>query len=105
MLDRNFIFENIELVEENCRNRGVDIDVQRMVELDQMRREKQTDVEQLNRRANEVSKSIGQAKDDEEREARKEEGRQAQGNEEEGHSQEGCEEEEIIFLGPEFGSR
>ncbi|MEE3220940.1 MAG: serine--tRNA ligase, partial [Planctomycetota bacterium] len=76
MLDRKFIVENIELVEENCRNRGVDIDVHRMAELDQVRREKQTDVEQLNRRANEVSKSIGQAKDEEEREARKEEGRQ-----------------------------
>ena len=39
------------------------------------RREMQATVEELNRKANEVSKSIGKAKDADEREARKEEGR------------------------------
>ncbi len=75
MLDRKFVVENAELVEQNCRNRGVSADVRRVVELDQQRRAKQAEVEELNRRANEVSKSIGKAKDADEREARKEEGR------------------------------
>jgi seryl-tRNA synthetase len=76
MLDRKFIVDNAEAVKENCRRRGVKADVDRLVELDGLRREKQALVEDLNRRANEVSKSIGKAKDAAEREARKAEGRQ-----------------------------
>jgi seryl-tRNA synthetase len=76
MLDRKFVVENAELVEQNCRNRGVTADVHRVVELDEQRRTKQAEAEDLNRRANEVSKSIGKAKDAAEREARKEDGRQ-----------------------------
>src|SRR5215469_1465342 len=75
MLDRKFIVDNAEAVKENCRRRGVKADVDRLVELDAQRRDKQALVEDLNRRANEVSKSIGKAKDAEEREARKAEGR------------------------------
>lgn len=76
MLDRKFIVENAAAVKENCQRRGVQADVDRLVELDAQRREKQADVEDLNRRANEVSKSIGKAKDAAEREARKNEGRE-----------------------------
>ena len=43
--------------------------------LEAQRRDKQAEVDQLNRQANEVSKSIGQAKDPAEREARKDQGR------------------------------
>jgi seryl-tRNA synthetase len=75
MLDRKFIVEHAGQVKENCRNRGVTADVDRLVQLEHERREKQRQVEDLNRQANEVSKSIGRAKDAEEREARKEEGR------------------------------
>ncbi len=75
MLDRKFIVENLELVKENCRNRGVAVDVDRFVELENQRKAKQADIDELNRRANEVSKSIGKAKDLAEREARKAEGR------------------------------
>jgi seryl-tRNA synthetase len=75
MLDRKFILENADLVAQNCTNRGVKVDVHRFVQLEQTRRLIQIDVEEHNRRANEVSKSIGKAKDKEEREARKEEGR------------------------------
>jgi seryl-tRNA synthetase len=75
MLDRKFIVDNAEAVKENCRRRGVKADVDRLVELDAQRRDKQALVEDLNRRANEVSKSIGKAKDAAEREARKAEGR------------------------------
>ncbi|MBN1908780.1 MAG: serine--tRNA ligase, partial [Pirellulales bacterium] len=75
MLDRKFIVENAALVEQNCRNRGVQADVARFVELESSRKTQQAQVDELNRQANQVSKSIGQAKTNEEREARKEEGR------------------------------
>ncbi len=76
MLDRKFVVEHAELVKANCRNRGVNVDVDRFLELDNQRKAKQAELDELNRRANEVSKSIGKAKDAAEREARKEEGRQ-----------------------------
>lgn len=75
MLDRKVIIENVELVEQNCANRGIKADVKRLVSLEAERRELLQQVQESNRKANEVSKSIGKAKDAEEREARKEEGR------------------------------
>jgi len=75
MLDRKYILENVEEVKLNCTNRGVGVDVDRFVELETRRKAMQAEVEQLNRDANLVSKSIGKAKDQAEREARKEEGR------------------------------
>ncbi len=76
MLDRRFIVENAELVKQNCANRGAQVDVDRFVELEQSRKARRIEVEELNRKANEVSKSIGKAKDQAERESRKEQGRQ-----------------------------
>ena len=76
MLDRRFILDNAELVKKNCINRGLKVDVPRFVQLEETRKTLQIEVEELNRKANEVSKSIGKAKDAAEREARKEEGRQ-----------------------------
>ena len=75
MLDTRFILENIETVQKNCDDRGVKVDVARFAELETERRALQQEVEELNRQANAVSKTIGKAKDDAEREARKEEGR------------------------------
>ena len=75
MLDRKFIVENAEMVQLNCIHRGVKVDVNSFVQLEERRRAKQVEVEELNRKANEVSKSIGKAKDPAERDARKEEGR------------------------------
>jgi len=75
MLDKRFILENPEVVQENCDRRGVKADVARFVELESHRRKLQAEIEELSRQANVVSKSIGQAKDDTEREARKEDGR------------------------------
>jgi seryl-tRNA synthetase len=76
MLDRRFILENPDLVQQNCTRRGVKVDVARFVQLETERRTLQTEIEELSRQANVVAKSIGQAKDDAERNARKEEGRQ-----------------------------
>ncbi len=75
MLDRKFILENVDAIKQNCANRGMSEQVDRLVELEQARRDKLAEVQELNRRANEVSKSIGKAKDDAEREQRKDEGR------------------------------
>lgn len=75
MLDRKYIVENAAEVAQNCLNRGVTADVNRLVELEGKRRVVLESVQDFNRQANEVSKSIGKAKDDAEREARKEEGR------------------------------
>ena len=75
MLDRKYILDNADLIARNCTNRGVKVDVHRFVQLEQTRRLIQIEVEEHNRKANEVSKSIGKAKDPAEREARKEEGR------------------------------
>ncbi|HLA84266.1 MAG TPA: serine--tRNA ligase [Thermoguttaceae bacterium] len=75
MLDRKFIVENAEAVKTNCANRGVGADVARFVQLEADRKARQVEIEERNRRANEVSKSIGLAADPADREARKEEGR------------------------------
>src|SRR3982750_3651514 len=75
MLDKRFILENAQVVQENCSRRGVKVDVDRFVDLESQRRKLQAEIEELSRLANQVSKSIGQAKDDAEREARKDEGR------------------------------
>jgi seryl-tRNA synthetase len=75
MLDRRFVVEHAELVEKNCAQRGSKADVPLFVALEARRRAKQVELDELNRRANEVSKSIGKAADALERERRKAEGR------------------------------
>src|SRR5271156_1526374 len=75
MLDRKFVVENAELVKDNCAKRGAKADVDRFLGIEADRRKLQASIDQLNQQANAVSKSIGQAKDPAEREARKEEGR------------------------------
>ena len=75
MLDRKYILENLEAVRTNCTHRGTAVDLDQLVQLEESRRTLATQVQELNRQANEVSKTIGKAKDAEEREARKEEGR------------------------------
>lgn len=79
MLDRKFILENVSLVEQNCRDRGVVVDVQKLATLEQQRRNLQAEAEEANRQANAASKAIGKAADEQERELRKEEGRQLRG--------------------------
>jgi seryl-tRNA synthetase len=76
MLDRKFIVENAADVAKNCELRGATADVPLLVELEAQRRQLLIEVESLNRQANEVSKTIGQASSDEEREQRKAEGRE-----------------------------
>jgi seryl-tRNA synthetase len=75
MLDKRFILENVDLVQKNCERRGVKADVARFAELENQCRGLQQEIEDLSRQANLVSKSIGKAKDNAEREEKKEEGR------------------------------
>src|SRR5436309_1839072 len=75
MLDRKFIIENADRIKQNCASRGVKCDVDRLVALEAERRKKLQSVEEANRKANEVAKMIGKAKDAAERESMKEEGR------------------------------
>jgi len=70
MLDRKLILANPELVKQNCIDRGVPGDIDRMVELEIRRSEKLQAAQELNRQANEVSQSVGKAKDNDERQAR-----------------------------------
>lgn len=75
MLDRKFVLEHPDIVKQNCRNRRVEVDIDQFVSLEQQRLAKLREVEELNRRANEVAKTVGRAKDPAERTARIEEGR------------------------------
>jgi seryl-tRNA synthetase len=75
MLDKRFILDNVKLVQRNCDDRGVRADVARYSQLELQCRALQQEIEEAARQGNVVSKSIGQAKDDAEREARKNEGR------------------------------
>ena len=62
MLDRKFIVENADRVKQNCQQRGVKCDVDKLVELETARRQRQMEGEELNRRANEIAKKIGRRK-------------------------------------------
>src|SRR5437773_1488430 len=75
MLDRKFIVDNAEAVKKNCADRGVQVDVDRFLDLDKQRRDLLPKIEELNRQANDLAKTIGKAKDDAEREAIKAQGR------------------------------
>ncbi len=70
MLDRKLILANPELVKKNCIERGVPTDIDRFVELELQRTEKLQTAQELNRQANEVSQSVGKAKDTDERQQR-----------------------------------
>ena len=61
MLDLQFICDNADLVAENCRNRGVDVDVSKVVELRHKRGELQQKGDSLRSEAKTVSKQTGQA--------------------------------------------
>ena len=75
MLDRRFVADNVDLVTNNCRNRGSSADVARFADLDRLRRQIQADIDRLNHEAGQVSKSIAKAADAAEREAKKADGR------------------------------
>ncbi len=62
MLDLRFIRENPELVEKAVRDKGEDVDIPRLLKLDERRRALIQEGDELKRRRNEVSKEIGKLK-------------------------------------------
>jgi seryl-tRNA synthetase len=62
MLDLKFIRENIEIINENIKNKLAEIDLSRFGELDEKRRNIIKDVEQLKNQRNVVSKEIAELK-------------------------------------------
>jgi len=76
MLDRKFILQNLELVRQNCLDRGLTCDLDRLVELEQQRKASDTQAQEWNRQANEVAKSIGKLQDPQQRAEAVETGRQ-----------------------------
>ncbi|MFA5087181.1 MAG: serine--tRNA ligase [Candidatus Paceibacterota bacterium] len=67
MLDIKFIRENPELVKEAVRKKMINFDVDRLLQLDQKRKELMLSVEELNKIKNQANKEIQQAKDEEAR--------------------------------------
>lgn len=98
MLDRRFILEHPDVVSQNCAARGVTVDVDRFVTLELRRRDLAQQIQELNRAANEVSKSIGKAKDAEERESRKEEGRRLRENRDQAEAEHTALDAEILAI-------
>ena len=62
MLDLKFIRENPELVKQAVRNKGEKADVDRLLQLDELRRRKMKEADELKHRRNTVSKEIGRLK-------------------------------------------
>jgi len=61
VLDRRFVLDNLEAVRKNCDNRGISLDLDRFVALEEERRSLQQKLDELNRAANEIAKSIPKA--------------------------------------------
>jgi seryl-tRNA synthetase len=67
-LDLRFIVENLEAVRQNCRNRGVEVDLDALVRLDALRRERLTEQQLVQERRNKLARDIkGRKPSDEER--------------------------------------
>ena len=64
MLDVKFIRENLELVERSTKEKGYDVDVKKLLELDDGRKEKLTRVEELRRQRNEIAAKMKGGKPD-----------------------------------------
>lgn len=57
MLDIKYIRDHVDEVKKNCTNRGVDVDVDRLIELDEARRTLLQEIEQLRAERNKGSKT------------------------------------------------
>src|ERR671917_344239 len=68
MLDLRYVRENPEVVAENCRNRGVEADVDLVVELADRRSGLIQELNELRQQQNQLAKSVGRERDPEARE-------------------------------------
>ncbi|MCA9004469.1 MAG: serine--tRNA ligase [Planctomycetaceae bacterium] len=69
MLDLQFICENQEVILENCRNRGIEVDLEQLSKLDQRRRELILQGDNLRQEQKTVSSQIPKAADNDSRQA------------------------------------
>ncbi len=69
MLDLQFIYENKDLVAANCENRGVVVDLDRLLELREARNQMIVEGDNLRHRQKEVSAEIPKTKDTDQKEA------------------------------------
>ncbi len=77
MLDLKYIRENAGAVAENCKNRGVDADVDLVLRLADIRSESMQELNALKQRQNQMAKSVGKERDPEARQRLIEEAREA----------------------------
>ena len=63
MLDINFIRENSEKVKKACENKGIFVDVDRVIELDKKKRELMTEMEVLRAEQNKISRGGSENKE------------------------------------------
>ncbi len=102
MLDLKYIRENAETVKVNCVNRGVEADVDLVVELADRRSALITELNELRQNQNEAAKNIGRERDEEKRKKLIEESRSAKDEvpkkESELHEVEGRLEEEQLKI-------
>lgn len=75
MLDAQFIRDNLDAVKVNCKNRGVTADVERVVALDDQRKDLVQKTQILQQRQNEISKLIPKEKDKDKKQGLVQEGR------------------------------
>ena len=75
MLDAQFIRDNLDAVKTNCRNRNVQVDVDRVLTLDDERRKFVQSMQVLQQRQNEIAKLIPKEKDKDKKQALIQEGR------------------------------
>jgi seryl-tRNA synthetase len=75
MLDLQFIRDNLGQVKENCRNRNVQADLDRLVELDDQHRRLAQEIQALQQRRNELEKQTPKEKDAAKKQALIQEGR------------------------------
>jgi seryl-tRNA synthetase len=76
MLDAQFIRDNLDAVKANCKNRNVDADVDRVVALDDQRKQLLQATQVHQQRQNEISKLIPKEKDKDKKQALIQEGRE-----------------------------
>ena len=57
MLDLKFIKENIELVKQNNKNKRVEVNIDELLNLDDSRKETQSELESLRSERNKISKT------------------------------------------------
>ena len=63
MLDIKFIRQNLKKIKEGCIQKGIKVDIDRLLEIDEKRRKKLKIIEDLKAQKNKASKEIARTKD------------------------------------------